>query len=139
MNTEINVEFCLYGDELNPDDITESLELVPSLRYKKGDLIKEKGTLTRVEGCWEIETGYAPSLDINDALVKMKDILHDKKEKIIEIKRAGKLGCRWTIVIKVYEDDVPGMHFSSSMLSFIVNDLEAEMDICQYVIREESH
>ena len=138
MNTEINVEFCLYGDELNPDDITESLELIPSLYYKKDDLIKEKGTMTRVEGCWEIETGYAPSLDINDALVKMKDILHDKKDKIIEIKRAGKLECRWTIVIKVYEDDVPGMHFSSSMLSFIVNDLEAEMDICQYVIREES-
>jgi hypothetical protein len=35
MKTEINVEYCLYGDDLNPDDITKYLELVPSLSYKK--------------------------------------------------------------------------------------------------------
>ncbi|MGF3104573.1 DUF4279 domain-containing protein [Rossellomorea sp. DUT-2] len=133
MKTEINVEYCLYGDDLNPNDITKHLELVPSLSYKKGDLVKENRIMTRLEGCWEIETGYAPSMDINDALSKLEDILTEKTDKIREIKRANKLESKLTIVIKIYDNEVPGMYFSPSTLSFIVNDLEAEMDICTYI------
>ncbi|MGG1629574.1 DUF4279 domain-containing protein [Rossellomorea sp. NRS-1567] len=133
MKTEINVEYCLYGDDLNPDDITKHLELVPSLSYKKGDLIKENRIMTRLEGCWEIETGYSPSMDINDALSKLEDILNEKTDKIMEIKRANELESKLTIVIKIYDNEVPGMYFSPSTLSFIVNDLEAEMDICTYI------
>jgi len=133
MKTEINVAYCLYGDDLNPDDINKYLELVPSLSYKKGDLIKENRIMTRLEGCWEIETGYAPSLDINDALSKLEDILNEKTDKIMEIKRANNLESKLTIVIKIYDNEVPAMYFSPSTLSFIVNDLEAEMDICTYI------
>ncbi|WRP07408.1 DUF4279 domain-containing protein [Rossellomorea aquimaris] len=133
MKTEINVEYCLYGDDLNPDDITKHLELVPSLSYKKGDLIKKNRIMTRLEGCWEIETGYSPSIDINDALSKLEDILNGKTDKIMEIKRANKLESKLTLVIKIYDNEVPGMYFSPSTLSFIVNDLEAEMDICTYI------
>jgi hypothetical protein len=60
MNTEINVEFCIYGDELNPDEITRLLELQPSLSYRKDDFIRDNGLMKRLEGCWEINTGYAP-------------------------------------------------------------------------------
>jgi hypothetical protein len=134
MNTAINVEFCIYGDELNPDEVTKLLELPPSQSYRKGDFIRENGLMKRLEGCWEIETGYYPSVDIKDAMSKMKEILHEKTEKILQIKRTNKFDCKMTIVIKIYNNDVPGMYFSPSTLSFIVNDLEAEMDICTYVM-----
>ncbi|MFC7782942.1 MULTISPECIES: DUF4279 domain-containing protein [Rossellomorea] len=134
MNTEINVEFCIYGDELNPDEITRLLELQPSLSYRKDDFIRDNGLMKRLEGCWEINTGYAPSVDINDALSKMKEILDEKTEKILQIKRTNTFDCKMTIVIKIYNNNVPGMYFSPSTLSFIVNDLEAEMDICTYVM-----
>lgn len=134
MNTEINVEFCIYGDELNPDEITKLLELQPSLSYRKGDFIRENGLMKRLEGCWEIDTGYAPSGDINDALSKMKEILDEKTEKILQFKRTNTFDCKITIVIKIYNNEVPGMYFSPTILSFIANELEAEMDICTYVM-----
>mgnify|MGYP000117868765 FL=1 len=64
----------------------------------------------------------------------MKEILDEKTEKILQIKRTNTFDCKMTIVIKIYNNNVPGMYFSPSTLSFIVNDLEAEMDICTYVM-----
>ncbi|NMH68002.1 DUF4279 domain-containing protein [Bacillus sp. RO3] len=133
MKTEINVEFCLYGDALQPDEVTKQLQMHPSFHYQKGDPMKANSMMPRLEGCWEIETGYAPSVDIHDGLSKMKDMLEDQAEKIVEMKRAHKLGSKVTIVIRIHENEVPSMYLSSSILSFIVNDLEAEMDICTYI------
>lgn len=62
--TKVKVEFSIYGEAFDTEDITRILKINPTRRWNKGDHIR--GNLFRKETCWEINTDYEESYDIND-------------------------------------------------------------------------
>ncbi|WP_454190893.1 DUF4279 domain-containing protein [Paenibacillus sp. Marseille-Q7038] len=61
--TNVKSKFSIFGDEFDPDIITDTLLITPTRTWCKGDNIR--GDLFRKETCCEFATEHEESLDIN--------------------------------------------------------------------------
>ena len=123
--TTVMVEFNLYGDNFDPDIITKALDLNPSETYLKGDKIKE-GKNIRKDTAWSINTGYEESYDINDQLHKICILLKGKEEELVLLKKKYFLEILFMIVIKIENDEKPGIYLEKSFIS-LLNTIDAEV------------
>ncbi|SHL04119.1 protein of unknown function [Desulforamulus aeronauticus DSM 10349] len=58
--TNIMVEFCILGDDFNPEEVTSKLLIEPREQYLKGS--RSTRNIERKETCWSISTGYVETL-----------------------------------------------------------------------------
>ena len=65
------VSLRIFGDELNPEEITELLKCKPSVSWKKGDTIR--GANKTRTGRWSLESNLSDETDLED---KVWDILN---------------------------------------------------------------
>lgn len=129
--TSIMVEFSIYGDKFEPDDITEQLDILPCETYLKGELIKN-GKIVRKETSWSINTGYENSYDINEQLEKIVMLLESKTDKLVNLKNSFNLNMLFMIVIKIENKEIPAMYFKRKFLSFL-NKIGAEVGFDTYI------
>jgi ribosomal protein L19 len=66
------VTLRIFGDDLNPDEISELLKCNPSVSYKKGDIIKNGQTAKAKTGRWSLESTLSDETDLEE---KVWDIL----------------------------------------------------------------
>ena len=64
------VSLRIFGDNLNPDEISELLKSKPSASWKKGDVIK--GTTIARTGRWSLDSNLSDEMDLEE---KVWDIL----------------------------------------------------------------
>ncbi|WP_028595290.1 DUF4279 domain-containing protein [Paenibacillus assamensis] len=135
--TNVRACFSLYGDEFPLEYVTEKIGLKPSMGYRKGDLISAKQsdklgiTIQRKETAWQLETNYEESLDVDNQLSKIIDILHGKREVINEIRKDFELECRLDIVIIMEKGYTPAFSLNRKVIDFI-HFIQAEIEIDLY-------
>jgi hypothetical protein len=128
--TTIDVHFSITGEDFNPEIMTQRLGITPSMSWKKGDKSK-LGHIIELS-LWEICVGEEPSNDIENQLRKIFELLKDKKSILITIRDEFKVEYNFALVIKIVDEQTPGMCLERWFLDF-VHDLQAEIDFDTYI------
>lgn len=130
--TTVMVEFSIYGEDFDPNYITEQLDVIPTETYLKGEPIKNRNRLVRKETSWSISTGYEPSYDINEQLGKIMFSLENKMDKLVELNNNHLLKMLFMIVIKIENNEIPAMYFRKDFIQFASN-INAEIGFDPYI------
>lgn len=130
-NTNLMVEFTILGDNLNPQEVTEILNIQPQKQWVKGDGIPRK-EYKRKDSCWVISTGYEESLDINVQISKVVKLIEQKIIHLRRLKEVYNLEFIFSIVVNIENNQKPAMYFNRELLEF-VNQINAEIDIDLYI------
>lgn len=128
--TNIMVEFCILGDEFNPEEITSKLLIEPSEQYLKGS--RNARNIERKESCWSINTGYLETLFVSEVLDILLDKLASKKELILEIEKEMDLICKFFVVIKIEDKIKPAIYLDKRVIEF-ADFVGAEFDFDLYI------
>lgn len=129
--TNVMIEFNITGNAFNPEIITQKLLIQPDEFWMKGDKIESKN-ITRGDTCWTIDTGYKESLDINEQLKKLIDILNPKSSELKELKCIYGLEYRFCIVINIENNEKPVMCINSETIR-LADKIGAEIDFDLYI------
>lgn len=132
--SEINIEFSIKGENVNPVDITKIIGISPSRSYSRGDQIKNK-PMFRDHSLWEIETGFQLSFDINNQLKPMIDMLNNKKDLIKKLTIQYDVVISFIIVINFINQDKPAIYLSKEVISFL-NEIGADIQFDYYFYNE---
>ncbi|KNF08180.1 hypothetical protein CLPU_9c00760 [Gottschalkia purinilytica] len=126
------VEFSITGDYSEDvlNTITDSLGVTPNITYLKGDIIK-RNNRKRIESCWEINTGYEESYDINDQIYKILPLIYNKREILKDLMVNYNLQCLLMIVISIENNKKPKIHLKRDVIEFM-NDIKSEIDFDIY-------
>lgn len=131
--TNVMVEFTIVGDEFDPHLITEKLKIKPTQYWIKGEQVRGRNEkIKRKETSWIISTGYEESLDINEQLEKIVELIKDKKTILKKLEMESNLEYIFGIVVNVENNEKPAMYFNRKFIEF-ANNINAEFYIDLYV------
>ncbi len=126
MSTKITVHFTITG-RFDPNEVTKRLGMNPSKAWKFGDTIQKTLTTYKHDG-WKLSTEEIDSLDLNEPLNQIWEIIQPHKTEIIDICNDLSLETEFSCVVEVEEDEYPTLHFDSEMIKQI-SELKADIDI----------
>lgn len=129
--TNVMVEFNIIGDIFDTDIITHRLSIQPNEHWMKGDKVKDKD-IERVDTCWTVHTEYEESIDINEQLKKILNILIPKLNELKEVQSAYNLEYRFCIIINIENNEKPAMYINGEMIKFVY-EINAEIDFDLYI------
>lgn len=125
--TNVKVEFFICATELNFDEITLLLDVTPtSIRSKNTFMIGEFA-----KDYWNIETDYEDSLDINNQLVKITNVIFDKSDIINKICSKFNAKCGFNIVVNVENGEFPAIYFETGFIKLAAS-INAEIGFDPY-------
>lgn len=130
--TNIMIEFSVFGDSFNPSVITDRLKIIPKRTWKKGDRIGEHNHF-RQENCWIFGTGHENSLDVMEQLKIILDVLYPCKKKLVELKDELSVEYSLEVVINIEQAQTPAMYFGKDIIGFC-NDIGITIDFDLYVL-----
>ena len=135
-NEETNqgrVYFALYGDDFDPDEMTEYLGIEPTSVKRKGSRIPEKFPKTN---SWELSTSEVVSeyIDVFDMATEIIGQIKHKKDLIIKAKE--KFGVSPKLVAVLWfsmneEHSTPAIGFEVETVEFL-GEIGAFIDIDTY-------
>ena len=131
MSTSVNVEFVIAGDMFDLNTISDKLDIQPTEKWVKGDKVSNKNII-RTHTCWSYGLGCETSLDINNQLTKMLDILKNKKIILKELKVLFEIEYLFLVTIKVEDDVKPIISIKLPFIN-LMNFIGAELDIDLYI------
>ena len=117
--TNVKVEFCIFGDEFDPSNITQNLNIEPNQTHIKAEPIPHRKNLFWKETLWEINTDYEECYDINHILRKILDKILDKTDILLSIKKMYDVEMKFYIVIVIENNETPGMGLNQETIEFM--------------------
>jgi len=130
--TKVKVNFEIWGDDFNVENASKILDIYPSKIRNKRD----KSTYSNVKikkTSWSFSTDYQESLDINEQLKFITNILNDKKQELQKIKKSYNVNYQISIVIKIENNQSPAIYLESDIIR-LADEIQAEFDIDLYVM-----
>lgn len=129
--TTVMAYFSIYGDKIDTDDITLRLGISPTETKTKGS-IPEGKKRPSIETSSKICTKEEISLDLNDQLYHLINLIGERKKSLCDIKSSLGVNFVFSFIVKIENGEKPTMHFSSDSLMFI-SSIGAEIDIDLYI------
>jgi Domain of unknown function (DUF4279) len=125
MDPKIEVEFCITGLQIAPDEITRLTGIPPTKTWISGDIIQETALRRRFNGwCISMDTNI---LGIGQATRKLVNVLLTKKETINKLCAEYELDCELSCAIYII-DETPVVNFGQDIISDLAI-LNAAIDI----------
>ncbi|MCF1267278.1 DUF4279 domain-containing protein [Morganella morganii] len=108
--TTVKAEFSIYGDNLDPNELTDLLGIQPMEINLKGVIT---GTRKRpsAETSWSIYTKKEVSYDVKEQIDKIILILKDKTKIINEFKKKNTVSISLSLLIEVENDEKPAIYY----------------------------
>ena len=118
---EGRVYFALYGDDFDPDEMTEYLGIEPTSVEHKGSRIPEKFPRTN---SWELSTSEVVSeyIDVFDMATEVVNQLKHKKNLIIKAKKKFKVSPKLAVVLMLSmnkDHSLPAIGFEVETIEFL--------------------
>jgi len=129
--TKVKVMLTIESESLEPQDVTKELDIVPTISWKKGDIIK--ADRKRVRGSWKVSFKAEESYDITIQLDKLYEVIKGKEDKIRAIKEYFDGTIIISIIIEVENAEVPGIVIEEKFSELVVK-MGAEIDIDIYLM-----
>jgi len=126
--------FVIRGESVNPDVITEQLDLVPSLSLRKGEKPRESDRSKPSRfGVWSIKTKSLDDATLVQQLQELLDLLEPKKSEIEQIAEQANVWIQCA-VFNADGVDLPNtilQRIASLKVNLTVNIYPADHDIWQ--------
>lgn len=124
----------IYTDEEVPKTLVKLTdnELKDLFRNEEFQRELSKNPPLRRFSLWEIGTGYEESVDINDQLAKIYDLLKDKTDTLNKLREAYNLSYTIGIVPQIANDEKPALWFDHYIIDF-AHQIKAVIDIDLYI------
>lgn len=108
--TTVKAEFSIYGDNLDPNELTDLLGIQPMEINLKGVIT---GTRKRpsAETSWSIYTKKEESYDVKEQIDKIILILKDKTKIINEFKKKNTVSISLSLLIEVENDEKTAIYY----------------------------
>lgn len=138
MQSKISASFTLLGtdfspEDLEPEEITTALGIVPTETWKVGDLISKKATFHHKQNGWSLKSKLEDSATLEDHVESVLEQLKPSWQPLV--KMCTRYYTEIECVIYVFGDDSPAIHFNRETLKRI-SELNAEIDIDLYILPE---
>lgn len=136
-----HVYFSLIGDDFEPKEITNRLDIVPTESWKKGDRGKYNSSLKY--SCWKLSTKKGKEyLDIDKLVNEIVDKLKDKVEMINELKNKFQLDSVLEIVMDIDinpDQSTPTLGHNLRIIDFLYQTkTKTDVDIYRFNSLEKS-
>ena len=128
--TTVMAEFIIYGEHFPIEDVSKRLALEPTGYHVKGEKIREK--VERIETFWFINTDYEESVDINDQLNQLIELLKEKENELLTMQSEFAVEYKFCIVIRVEKNEKPAMYLTQEVIAFI-SSIKAWVDFDLYI------
>ena len=129
--TKVKVRLTIESESLEPQDVTKELDIVPTISWKKGDIIK--ADRKRVGGSWTVSLEAEESYDITIQFGKLYEVIKGKEDKIRAIKEYCEGTIIISVIIEVENGEVPGIVIEEKFTELVVK-MGAEIDIDIYLM-----
>ncbi len=128
MNHEIKLSLIITGFEESPGEITQTVGIVPTQTWLKGELIDNRAIVKHKENGWRLSSGIKEGT-FEDHLGSLFSILKPSLDKVITVckKYHGELFCA-LYMSEGSEDSLPAIHFDKSTIS-LLSQLGIEVDL----------
>ncbi|MFM2305877.1 MAG: hypothetical protein RLZZ367_546 [Bacteroidota bacterium] len=127
-----NIYLIIYADSLDFLKISESIGVLPTNSWHKGDAIPNR-TITRKESCWEYCTGYVESHHFEDVFIsKILTVFDAKKGELVKLCDDQSAKIKIDVVVKMDTVSVPSICLDEKILTFL-NSIQATIDFDMYV------
>ncbi|MGE7918300.1 DUF4279 domain-containing protein [Viridibacillus sp. NPDC093762] len=130
--TNIRVTFSIYGEKMSLTDITDKLNLEPDEYYKKNDPIKTNPVIKKKEDCWCLDKGAQETLNLNEPLNELLELIREKDNELIEIKRLYNANVKFDIVIIIEDEELPAVYLEQEIIQF-AGKICADIDFDMYI------
>lgn len=133
MKTELSAYFTLTNFEVEPEVITNSLNVSPSKTWKKGDLVRPNTNSREKENGWQLKSNPDSSEELENHIQFIIESLRPNWDKLVKLASSCHIELSCVIYI---EDEVPSIHFDRKLIEQLA-ELKAEIDIDLYDFTEE--
>jgi hypothetical protein len=123
----VRVDFWLSGDNYNLDDATRAVGIEPTQTRKKEDFRLQD--FAAVE--WHYSTGDQHSLDIEDQLLQIQNVLENRSEQIRQFCNKNKVKTGFWVVIHSRDENLPGTEIHREFVKLAAS-LEATIGLDIY-------
>lgn len=129
--TTVKAEFSIYGDDFNPDEITELLGISPMEVNLKGTI---NGTRKKpsTETNWSIFTKKEESYDVKEQTDKILTIFKDKACILKKIKERHGVSFMFSLLIEVENGEKPAIYWTPET-NYFLGTIGAESSIDIYI------
>lgn len=129
--TVVKSALRIVGDDFEPGQISELLQVSPGRTWKKGDEIRDTGH-THPFSAWIYETDASESLSLTYLAKQLQNVFMPKVGPLNSLKKALDLDLCIDFVVVIEDGTPPSMHLDAEFLDFVVR-IGAEIDIDTYV------
>ncbi|MGK2886969.1 MAG: DUF4279 domain-containing protein [Rhodococcus sp. (in: high G+C Gram-positive bacteria)] len=127
MKNELRVSFLICGFSIDPDQLSEKLELTPSRTWRKGDLSNARTGRTYSENSWVLEPKNMDAASMDEQAAELLEQLLPLKDAIRSVD-----GAESQLTVVVYAREfVPEIHLSASVLAGLAS-LGCSLDVDLY-------
>lgn len=129
---EAQPTLCVYGDDLDPDDVTRLLGSPPSRSHRKGDVLGSKGARART-GAWLLESSSPASGDLEARILELLTHVTTDAEAWRQLSqgRTVRMSCMLTL-----REWSRGLSLSADLLADLANR-RVELDFSIYFIGDD--
>jgi Domain of unknown function (DUF4279) len=128
--TTIIAGLAIYGDDLNPNQVTSMLGIIPTKTWLRGDIKNHRTNAVHEYGCWKICTDESgASLEKHVELLMRKISIHN--ETIVSFADEKSCEIELSVIVKVTEDS-PDISLSRAAIKWLCG-LKASLDIDTYL------
>ncbi|MEM8184049.1 DUF4279 domain-containing protein [Morganella morganii subsp. sibonii] len=130
--TTVKAEFSIYGDNFDPNELTDLLGIQPMEVNLKGVIT---GTRKRpsTETSWSIYTKKEESYDVKEQIDKIVSILKDKIKLINGFKEKNEVSISLSLLIEVENDEKPAIYWTPETNDFLGKiGAESSIEIYMY-------
>lgn len=131
----ITASLRVFRDDLEPDAITELLQLAPSHAHRKGDLISPRcGTAKRNEGAWILDSDAPEDQALSAHIQSLVRLLGERSVLVAELSDSGYDISIYCGMFFPEEGVGTGQHndsLSPQLMNFIAS-IHAELNISYY-------
>lgn len=129
--TNIKASLRIMGEYFDVQRITDTLGIVPSRTWNKGDPIRDSRK-KRTYTAWIYNTENVESLNINTSIKQIEDLFYSKVDEIIALRKQYELDISIDFVIVIENEEPPAIYFKPEFIRFAA-EIGARFDVDTYV------
>jgi hypothetical protein len=122
---EIYAYFSIYGDNFQPESITNILNIAPTESHMKNEVIPPRENLVRTkkirykETDWCLKADKIETADINESLKELTGELFAKAKELQSIRKKYDVKMLFMFVIYAQKDEMPAIYFLEDFTKFV--------------------
>lgn len=125
MDTKIRSELVIEGDYFDINQIEQILQIKATESWKKGE--KLRSGLIRKQTSWSISTKYINTLEVDESLNALLDLIENKTDEFRLIKTLFDVDIFILIIVEIYNDEKPDLSIRERATKFAGS---CNMSIC---------